>query len=150
MNPAVGGSQLTHGLILVPRWVRTTPQPDLVTVWFGGNDWSEGMRGEKFRELLRFAVDRIRRMTRGGSDILLITTIPSLASWEERGEMAEAVRAVAREKKTAVADVDYVFHEIGQWTDRKPQLYAWDEVHLGGYGHHVVADTVFKAMARGE
>jgi lysophospholipase L1-like esterase len=150
MNPAVGGSQLTHGLITMPRWVRTTPQPDLVTVWFGGNDWSEGMRGEKFRELLRFAVDRIRRMTRGGSDILLITSIPSLASWDDRGEMAEAVRVVAREKKTALADVDYVFHEIAQWTDRKPQLYAWDEVHLGGYGHHVVADTVFKAMARGE
>lgn len=150
VNPAVGGSQLTQGLIRMPGWIRTAPQPDLVTVWFGGNDWEAGMRGEEFKEMLRFAVDRIRRMTQGRSEILLITSIPSLASWDDRAEMAEAVRLVAREKKTALADVDYVFHEIGQWSDRKPQLYAWDEVHLGGYGHHVVADTAFKAIARGE
>jgi len=146
MNPAVGGNQLTQGLIRMPCWLRTAPQPDLITVWFGGNDWSAGMRGEKFKEVLRFAVDRIRRMTWGRSDILLITTVPSLASWNDRAEMAEAVRVVAREKKTGLADVDYVFHQLGQWTDRRPQLYAWDEVHLGGYGHHVVADTVFKSL----
>jgi lysophospholipase L1-like esterase len=146
VNPAVGGSQLTHGLIHMARWLRTTPEPDVVTVWFGGNDWEDGMRGEHYQEVLRFAVDRIRRLTKGKSEILLITPIPSIERWDDMEEMAEAARVVAREKKTGLADVSYVFHEIGIYTDRKPQLYAWDEVHLGGFGHHVVADTVFRAL----
>ena len=58
-NPAIGGTQLTQNLVLMPRWLRAVPEPDLVTVWFGFNDWDGGMRGEHFREMLGFAVDRM-------------------------------------------------------------------------------------------
>jgi len=149
VNPAVGGNQLTHGLILMLRWLRTTPEPDLVTVWFGGNDWEDGMRGEHFREALRFAVDRIRRMTHGKSEIVLITTIPSRRTWGDMEEMAEAVRSVAQEKKTGLADVSAAFHEVGDQNETaRDWLYAWDKVHLGPLGHPVTAETVYEAVSR--
>jgi hypothetical protein len=38
VNPAVGGTQLRQGLAQIPRWAIETPEPDLVTMCFGGND----------------------------------------------------------------------------------------------------------------
>ena len=35
----------------MPIWLAETPEPDLVTVWFGFNDWDSGMRGEQFGEM---------------------------------------------------------------------------------------------------
>lgn len=67
VNPAIGGTQLTQNLVLIPRWLKDTPAPDLVAVWFGYNDWDGGARGPGWREKLRFAVDRIRRLTKGRS-----------------------------------------------------------------------------------
>ncbi len=32
VNPAVGGTQLTHGLIVAPRWLADHPAPDLITL----------------------------------------------------------------------------------------------------------------------
>ena len=48
-----------------------------------------------------------------------------------------------------LADVAAKFEHAGWHEDRRPQLYAWDTVHLGGFGHHVTADTVFRALAAG-
>ena len=39
VNPAIGGTELKQNLVLIPRWLATTPQPDLVTICFGHNDW---------------------------------------------------------------------------------------------------------------
>src|SRR5947209_8344333 len=49
VNPAIGGTQLRQNLVLIPRWLAHAPEPDLVTVFFGGNDWEAGMRGGQFR-----------------------------------------------------------------------------------------------------
>ena len=95
VNPAIGGTQLTQNLVLMPRWLRDHPRPDLVTVWFGYNDWDGGMQGEHFGRMLRFAVDCIRRMTGGRSEVLLMTTCPAVARWDTMEELAEAVRTVA-------------------------------------------------------
>ena len=48
VNPAIGGTQLRQNLVLMPVWLDRSPEPDLVTVFFGGNDWDAGMRGEEF------------------------------------------------------------------------------------------------------
>ena len=42
-NAAIGGDQLTHGLLQIDRWFPRCPQPDLITICFGGNDSSDGM-----------------------------------------------------------------------------------------------------------
>ncbi|HJN15232.1 MAG TPA: GDSL-type esterase/lipase family protein, partial [Armatimonadota bacterium] len=85
VNCAIGGTTLNANLVLIPRWLKVAPQPDLVTVWFGYNDWDSGMRGEHYAEMLEYGVDRIRRLTGGASDVMLLTTCPALGRWTEMG-----------------------------------------------------------------
>ncbi len=86
-------------------------------------------------------------VTKGQSAILLMSTVPALTNWEsEIKEMAEAVREVAREKNTAFADIEEAFRRAGQEEEARKALFAWDEVHLGEFGHQVVAEAVFEAV----
>lgn len=147
VNPAIGGTSLSQNLITMPRWLKTTPRPDLVTVCFGYNDFDNGVRGPRFAEYLRFGVDRIRCMTGGQTDILLITTCPAHGRWTTLNEMARAVHDVARERKTGFADIATAFHRAGSPQAALAQGYwAWDKTHLGDKGHQVVAETVFRAI----
>lgn len=150
VNPAIGGTTLSQNLILMPRWLKDTPRPDLVTVWFGFNDWDSGVRGERFAEYLRLAVDRVRRATKGGADVVLMTTCPAHARWDTTNEMAEAVRTVAAETKTALADVAAVFHKAPGPDEALQQGYwAWDKTHLGPKGHEVACESVLAAVESG-
>ena len=147
INPAVGGSTLSQNSVLIPRWVQEAPSPDLVVVWFGGNDWDTGVRGERFAEYLRLAVDRIRSQTGGAADVLLLTTAPAHERWETTRELEQAVLDVAKEEKTAVIDVATEFRKAGSADEALKQGY-WvsDKVHLGPKGHTVVSDAVMKAI----
>ncbi len=145
VNTAVGGHQLTHGLALTPLWLPTAPEPDLVTVLYGANDYWNGMTPEHFGVVQRFAVDRLRRLTKGRSEILLLTCVPIRDEWEALDGLAEAVCAVAREKRTGLADVYSVFRTFGDNERQRPWAYAWDG-HLGPLGHPLVAMTVYDAI----
>jgi lysophospholipase L1-like esterase len=146
VNPAIGGTQLTQNLVLMPRWLHDSPEPDLVTVWFGYNDWDAGARGPDWREKLRFAADRVRRLTKGRAEVLLITSCPTLERWETMNELAQATRDVAAEKRTGLADVAVAFHTQASDDTRRATLFAWDKTHLGEAGHRLAADTVFQAL----
>jgi lysophospholipase L1-like esterase len=145
-NPAIGGTQLRQGLVLMPRWLDKVPEPDLVVVCYGGNDWEAGMRGEAFAETFRVTVDRIRRATGGKSDVLLVTTVPSAEQWTVRAELGEAVRKVAAEKNAGLADVERAFHAAAKTEADRPSLFCRDRVHLGPAGHELFADTVLRAI----
>lgn len=153
VNPAIGGTHLTANLVLMPRWLKHTPEPDLITVWFGYNDWSGGMRGDAFTDRLRLAVEHIRTKTSAGSDVLLMTTCPAKDRWHTMDELADAVRTVAREKKTGLADVAAEFHKVqGDDADLalKLKYWAWDKTHLGPKGHQLTRDVVLKAIEAGK
>ena len=151
VNRCMGGHQLAHGLLQMRRWLPSCPQPDLITVWFGGNDWSDGMRRAPYEKRLRFAVDYIRRMTKGSPDIILMTTVPWLEIFEQNDirELGDAVRTVAAEKKAAVVDMNAAFMRAGKDATKRASLYAWDKVHLDEYGHQVTAETVFQRIVGG-
>jgi lysophospholipase L1-like esterase len=146
-NPAIGGTQLRQNLVLMPRWLAKTPQPDLVTVCFGGNDWDSGMRGDEFHRSNLDAIDRIRRATKGKSDVLLLTTVPAVTRWQTLAELADACRRASKEKNAGIADTERAFHEAGS-KDRE-HLFVSDRVHLSPEGHAVVADTVLRAIESG-
>jgi len=147
VNPAIGGTTLRANLVLMPRWVKQAPQADLVIVWFGYNDFSGGMRGAQHAADLRLAVDRIRRLTRGASEIMLVTTCPAIARWETMAELSRAVRTVAAGKKTALADVEAAFHLAGKDPADRAKLFCRDKTHLGPAGHELAAETVLQAIA---
>jgi lysophospholipase L1-like esterase len=144
INPAIGGTQLRQNLVLLPRWLDIAPEPDLVTVWFGGNDWEAGMRGPEFERACAEAVDRIRRATKGKADVLLLTTCPSAAAWEKTAELTEAVRKAGKSRNAAVADVAAAFGGVAK-SDRE-KLFVADKVHLSPNGHELTAETVLHAL----
>ena len=147
VNPAIGGTQLRQNLVLMLRWLDRTPKPDLVTVFFGGNDWDAGMRRGEFQRACVDAIDRIRRATGGSSDVLLITTNPAVARWTEGRELAEACRAAAADRRAGLADTDRAFHEAGK--DDPARLFVDDRVHLSLEGHGLVADVVAASIVSG-
>ncbi len=122
----------------------TVPEPDLVTIFFGGNDWDSGMRGAEFRRTCTDAVNRVRRATRGKADVLLITTNPSAARWGAIEELAEACRDAAKDRRAGLADTDRAFVAAGR--DNPNPLFVHDRVHLSKAGHAIVAETVIKAI----
>jgi lysophospholipase L1-like esterase len=147
VNPAMGGTTLDANLILMPKWLKMTPEPDLVTIWFGFNDYDSGMRGRHFADMLRVAVNRIRRMTNGKAEVMIMTTNPAIVKWTEMEELAEACRSVAAGWKTGLADVSAAFHTAGKDDAARATLYAWDRTHLGEAGHKLAAETVAAAIA---
>jgi lysophospholipase L1-like esterase len=158
VNPAIGGTQLTQNLVLVPRWLEKAPEPDLVTVCFGGNDW-DAMEPHKgwgpddrrawFRQWAGEAVDRVRRATQGKADVLLLTTVPGLQRWDTYAPLAEGVRLAAKDRDAGLADTFAAFHAAGSDEKARPGLFEWDKVHLGKAGHEAVAAAVLKAVEAG-
>ncbi|MFH1923685.1 MAG: SGNH/GDSL hydrolase family protein [Planctomycetota bacterium] len=150
VNPAIGGTTLSQNVILIPRWLREAPAPDLVILWFGGNDWDSNVRGPRYKEYLEMAVDRVRRVTKGQAEVLLLTTCPGFAAWETRNELCVAAYEVARERKTGFVDAATALHKAGSREEAlRRQYWAWDNVHLGPGGHDWIAETVFAAIGSG-
>ena len=142
----MGGTELRHNVILLPRWLRQTPRPDLVTIFFGFNDWNSGMRGPAFAAAQADAVDRIRRATAGGSEVLVLTSCPTLENGGLLTEMAAACHDAAKHKNAGLADICSVFSAVPD--AEKPALYATDKVHLGLKGQETVASTVLSSIER--
>ncbi len=115
-----------------------------MTIFFGGNDWDAGMRGEEFTRACADAVDRVRRATKGKADVLLLTTNPSAARWEATAELAEACRRAARDRNAGLADTERAFRTAGE--DDRGRLFVRDRVHLSREGHEVVAGAVLGAI----
>ena len=150
VNPAIGGTTLSQNVILIPRWLQDAPSPDLVLIWFGGNDWDSGVRGGRYRQYLEMAVDQLRRVTKGQAEAMIMTTCPGFAMWETRNELCRAAFDVARERKTGFVNVARHFHKAGSREEAlKRRYWVWDNVHLGPGGHALVANVVFRAIAGG-
>ena len=146
VNSSMGGTTLSQNMVVMPRWQHDTPSPDLVTVWFGNNDFDSGVRGPLFTKYLGLCVDRIRRQSQGNSAVMLITTNPTGDKWDSLNEMAQAVRDAAKQKQTGLADVSGEVHKLSVDDAVAQHYFAWDKTHLGDKGREVAADTVLKAI----
>jgi lysophospholipase L1-like esterase len=145
INPAIGGTQLPQGLVLLPRW--SAREPDLVTILYGYNDWDAGTRGPQFLEGMGDAIDRVRRATHGKSDVLVITTCPALGRWDTMAELSEACRQAAKARHAGLAETEKKFHAVPE--DKRPALYVNDKTHLAAPGHEIVAAAVLEAITSG-
>src|SRR5262249_52369571 len=77
VNPAIGGTLLRQGMVIIPRWVKQVPEPDLITICYGYNDDDSKMTADQFFDAQKDAVERVRRATHGKADVLIITTCPA-------------------------------------------------------------------------
>ncbi|HEY1435842.1 MAG TPA: hypothetical protein VGG65_10720 [Thermoanaerobaculia bacterium] len=90
-------------------------------VFFGGNDWDAGARGEEFGATSKDAVDRSRRATHGKADVLVLTANPSAARCDGLAELAEACPVVARDRNAGIADTEKAFHTAGPGMRSSPR-----------------------------
>jgi lysophospholipase L1-like esterase len=146
VNPAIGGTELQQNIVLMPRWLTTTPQPDLVTTCFGFNDFSSGVRGESFQIALVNAIRRIRQATNNQAEVLIITTVPSIPKANELGEMAEAGRQAANAENAGLADA-YLAFQTAANNGGSERLFADDKVHVSPIGQQLLAETVMQALS---
>ena len=149
VNPAIGGTQLRQNLVLIPRWLAKAPEPDLVTLCFGSNDWDAGMRGEQFRESYRDAADTVRRATKGKADVLIVTTVPAAGRWGAVAELAEACRQAAHDRDAGLADADRAFTAAGKDEKERAKFYVKDSTHLAPPGDELMARTIEEAIESG-
>lgn len=147
INPALGGTELRHNLVLLPRWTSQQSRPDLVLVFFGFNDYGAGMRGAAFRETQKDAIARIRRATGGEADVLILTTCPSLENSGRLAELAVASARAAGEESAGLCDIYGAFQTVNE--AERARLYVHDKVHLAPPGHELVAQTVLQAIESG-
>lgn len=149
INPAIGGTELRQNLVLVPRWLAQAPSPDLVTICFGYNDFSSGMRGPMYRETMTAAIDKVRRATGGKADVLVISSCRAVDKWDDFAELVEAAQAAAKDRNAGFADIFSAFGEAAKAKEGdREHLFCRDKVHLGPAGHEVVARTVVQALGK--
>ena len=147
VNPAMGGTDLRQNMVITPRWSSQTPGPDLVTIWFGSNDFDGGMRGDGFYQAQKDAVERVRRITGGKADVMLLSTRPPMGPVDKLAEMADATCKAARDVNAGLADIHQAYGKVAE--AERPALYAWDKVHLGKPGQELVAQSVLDALGQG-
>jgi lysophospholipase L1-like esterase len=152
INPAIGGTTLAQNTVLIPRWVKEAPSPDLVVINFGFNDVQSGkVTGERYKDHLLLAIDRIRRETKGSADILVVTTCPGLKFWESFKELEDAARAAAKEKQTGFADLAAEVRKLGTPEEvQKLPFWSADNVHLAQKGKETFCSVVLKAITSGQ
>ena len=140
----MGGTELRHNVILLPRWTNATPAPDLVTILFGFNDWNAGMRGAAFLRAQQDAIERVRRATGGQADVLILTPCPSLENGTTFAELATACQEAAKSTNAGLCDTYRLFQAVPP--AEKAGLYVDDKVHLSLRGQQQVAQAVLSAL----
>jgi lysophospholipase L1-like esterase len=153
VNPAIGGTELLQGLVIIPRWIKEAPEPDLVTIFYGGNDREGGMTAEKFVEVQKDAVLRMRRATKGKADLLIMATAPSLKTYETTAPLADACKKAAEVAKAGICDIFAAFKAVPPAEREKlfatlPGTNTCEGVHMGAAGHELIARNVLEALER--
>jgi lysophospholipase L1-like esterase len=153
-NCGIGGHTVRGGLIILPRSLRTMPDPDLVFILFGGNDTKAvglkpGFDQEVFKTELEQMIDRVRIATGGQADICLLSGVARLAhpaagpSTGVIEKVAPGIQEAAAERKTAY--VDSLASYLQLTPDQQKQYYR-DTIHQQPAGHEYIAGLIFTQL----
>ena len=135
-NGATGGDTTRQGLERVKEKVLTR-KPDLVIVGFGMNDHNINFVSPKeFHKNLKSIVKQIKNKT--GADVLLYSTFPPNPEWNASShsmdKYAEKTKQVAKETKSAYADVYSIWKKVLKRKD-PPSLLNNNINHPNNFGH---------------
>jgi lysophospholipase L1-like esterase len=152
-NCGVGGHSVRGGMIILPRSLRTMPNPDVVFILYGANDCKAvekkpGFNEQTFRMDLENLIDRVRIATGGNADICLINGVPRLGaqSLESSGDVERIVdghKGAATNKKTAFVDT---FGAYLQLPSEQRKHYYLDTVHQNQLGLEYIGNKVFETL----
>lgn len=149
VNSGVGGLQVPQGSVLIARDVAPY-DPDLVTVLYGYNDLAPGgVTPDQFKDAVSIFIDRVRRLTKGHAEVLLITSLPATSeeAWKRLQVGAEVMRELAGEKRCGLCDASSAFRRLGRQTLIAEYFRANDAAHPNAKGQHLLAKLLFEAIA---
>jgi len=148
VNSGVGGLQVPQGSVLIPRDV-VPYEPDLVTVLYGYNDLAPGgVTPDQFKAAAGVLIDRVRRLTKGKAEVLLLTSLPGTSAngWENLKVGAEVMRELAREKRTGLCDAGAAFRALGRETLIADYFRSGDPAHPNAKGQDLLARLLLEAV----
>jgi lysophospholipase L1-like esterase len=149
VNSGVGGLQVPQGSVLIPRDV-VPYDPDLVTVLYGYNDLAPGgVTRDQFKTAVSVFVDRVRRLTKGRAEVLLISSLPGTSdeAWEHLKAGAESIRELAQEKRCGLCDADAAFRALGREKLIAEYFREKDVAHPNPRGQDVLTNLLLEAIA---
>jgi lysophospholipase L1-like esterase len=149
VNSSVGGLQVPQGSVLIPRDV-VPYAPDLVTVLYGYNDLAPGgVTRDQFKAAVSAFVDRVRRLTTGRAEVLLISSLPGTSdeAWERLKAGAESVRELAQEKRCGLCEADAAFRALGREKLVAEYFREKDAAHPNPRGQDLLANLLLEAIA---
>ncbi|MDD4871512.1 MAG: SGNH/GDSL hydrolase family protein [Kiritimatiellae bacterium] len=145
VSKAVGGARTTDLRAWIPRDFNDTA-PDLVTLWIGYNDKSGATTCEYFKQSVNDYIDRVCRVTKGRSAILLLATGPGCGPrFVMMDDYAEAVRELAGERKLPLLDIHRLLTALGR---EKIEEYFGDMAHPNEKGHRFIADALCEFLVK--
>ena len=154
LNCGIAGHTVRGGSIVLPRSLRTCPDPDLVCIFYGANDCKavnpkSGFGPEAFQAQLEKLIDELRVTTAGKADILLINGVPrleknqKLKSSGEVEKIVDGVKAAAKDKQTSYLDTFDAYIKL----EPKQRLrYYRDTIHQNDMGQRFIADLMFRKI----
>jgi lysophospholipase L1-like esterase len=149
VNSGVGGLNVPQGGVLIPRDV-VPFDPDLVTVLYGYNDLAPGgVTRDQFKAAVTAFVDRVRRLTKGRAEVLLISSLPgtSTEAWERLKAGAETIRELAQEKRCGLCDADAPFRALGREKLIAEYFREKDAAHPNPRGQDLLTNLLLEAIA---
>src|SRR4051812_37609578 len=147
---ATGGHKVTDLLKRVEKDV-IARKPTVVVIQIGVNDAGAGVTPEQFKGQLEELIDKLQK---GGAQVIQCTCTcrregydPKDALDKKLDALADAARAIAREKKLPLVDLREAF--IDYWKknnpDNKPKGFlTYDGNHWTEAGHQYVAEQMLK------
>jgi len=147
---ATGGHKVTDLLKRVDRDV-IAKKPTVVVIQIGVNDAGAGVTPEQFKGQLEELIDRLQK---GGAQVIQCTCTcrregynPRDALDKKLDALADAARAIAREKKLPLVDLRQAFMDYWKKNnpDNKPKGFlTYDGNHWTEAGHKYVAEQMLK------
>jgi lysophospholipase L1-like esterase len=147
---ATGGHRVPNLLQRVDKDVLAR-KPTVVVIQIGVNDASAGVTPEKFKGQLE---ELIGKLQKGGAKVVLCSCTcrvegydPKSAFDQKLDALADAARALAREKKIPLNDLRKAF--IAYWKKHNPEnkrsgFLTYDGNHWTEAGHKYVAEQMLK------
>ncbi len=147
---ATGGHRVPDLLARVDRDV-LPKKPTVVVIQIGVNDAGGGVTPEKFKSQLEELIDKLQK---GGARVVLCSCTCRVEGYNPDNEtdkkldaLADAARAVAKEKKVPLNDLRKAFVEY--WKKHNPDnkskgFLTYDGNHWTEEGHRYVAEQMLK------
>jgi len=148
VNSGVGGLEVPQGSVLIPRDV-VPYDPDLVTVLYGYNDLAPGgVTRDQFKTAVSVFVDRVRRLTKGRAEVLLVSSLPGTSddAWERLKAGAETIRELAQEKRCGLCDADAAFRALGREKLIAEYFREKDPAHPNPRGQELLTNLLLEAI----